>query len=198
MCGRMEFTLSERMHRALRDTFQIDTLWPDQPEISPTQSTSFLTHDDAWTMHTGRWGLVPPGMNLQAAKKYATFNARIETIERSKAFKDAFNAGGRCVLPLSAFFEWPNKSKVRIARPDDRPLLAAGLWAQQDTDTGPLLSCTVITRPPTEDLTEVHDRMPALLLTQDLDAWLHGTPADAKAVALSSWRPGLLSAQPAS
>ncbi|MFC4637731.1 SOS response-associated peptidase [Deinococcus hohokamensis] len=198
MCGRMEFTLSERMHRALRDTFQIDAAWPEQSEVRPTDQAAFLTRTDTWTLKTGRWGLVPPGMDLQAAKKYATFNARIETVERSKVFKEAFKAGGRCVLPLSAFFEWPNKSKVRIARPDDRPLLAAGLWSRQETEDGSLLSCTVITRPPTEDLTKVHDRMPALLLTQDLDAWLHGPPADAKAIAQSSWRPGLLRTQPAS
>ncbi|GGO35828.1 SOS response-associated peptidase [Deinococcus humi] len=198
MCGRIEFTLSERMHHTLRDTFQIDAAWPKQPEISPTQQTVFLTREDAWTVHTGRWGLVPPGMDLQTARKYATFNARIETVERSKSFKDAFRAGGRCVLPLSAFFEWPNKSKVRIARPDNRPLIAAGLWSQQDTPDGPLVSCTVMTRPPTKDLTEIHDRMPALLLTKDLDAWLQATPAEAKAVATGSWRPGLLTVAAAS
>ncbi|UBV45501.1 SOS response-associated peptidase (plasmid) [Deinococcus taeanensis] len=197
MCGRIEFTLSERMHQTLRDTFQIDAASPDQPEIKPTQAAPFLTLDEAWTVRSGRWGLIPPGLDLQAAKKYATFNARIETIERSKVFKDAFKAGGRCVVPLSAFFEWPNKSKVRIARPDDRPLLALGLWGQRDTPDGPLLSCTIITRPPTEDLAEVHDRMPALLLTRDLDAWLRGSTSDAKAVTTGSWRPGLLTVTPA-
>ncbi|MFC4637930.1 SOS response-associated peptidase [Deinococcus hohokamensis] len=197
MCGRIEFTLTERMHHALRDTFQIDA-WPEQREIRPTDQTPFLTHTEVWTLKTGRWGLVPPGMDLQAAKKYATFNARIETVEGSKSFKDAFKAGDRCVLPLSAFFEWPNKSKVRIARPDDRPLLAAGLWSQQDTPDGPLVSCTVITRPPTEDLTDVHDRMPALLLTKDLEGWLSGPAPEAKAIATGSWRPGLLTVTSAS
>lgn len=196
MCGRIEFTLSERMHQTLRDTFQINAAWPEHPEIKPTQDAPFLTLDGEWTVRSGRWGLIPPGLGLQAAKKYATFNARIETIECSKAFKDAFRSGGRCVVPLSAFFEWPNKSKVRSARPDDRPLLAAGLWGQQDTPDGSLLSCTVITRPPTEDLAEVHDRMPALLLTRDLDAWLTGSTSDAIGVATGSWPAGLLTVTP--
>ncbi|ASN83300.1 SOS response-associated peptidase [Deinococcus ficus] len=198
MCGRIEFTLTERMQRALRDTLQIDAAWPEHQELRPTEQATFLTHSGTWTVQSGRWGLIPPGMDLQAAKKYATFNARIETVERSKSFKEAFRAGGRCVLPLSAFFEWPNKVKVRIARPDDRPLLAAGLWSQQDSSDGPLVSCTVITRPPTEDLTDVHDRMPALLLTKDLDTWLSAAPSQAKAIAMGSWRPGLLTVTPAS
>lgn len=198
MCGRIELTLTEGMQDTLRTLFQIDPAWPTQPEISPTQEAQFLTHGTAWTVHSGRWGLIPPGMQLPAAKKYATFNARAETMDRSPSFRDAFKSGGRCVLPLSAFFEWPKKSKVRIARPDDKPLLVAGLWSAQPSEDGERLSCTVITRPPTDDLAGVHDRMPALLLTRDLDAWLNAPAPEAKAVALGSWRPGLVAVTPLS
>ncbi|WP_255639923.1 SOS response-associated peptidase family protein [Deinococcus taeanensis] len=106
------------------------------------------------------------------------------TVKRSTSFREAFGSGGRCVLPLNVLFKWPNGSKVRIARPDDRPLLAAGLWSQQDSPDSPLVSCTVITRPPTDDLRDVHNRMPALLLTKDRTAWLTAAPREAKAVTL--------------
>ena len=39
--------------------------------------------------------------------------------------------------------------------------------------------------------------LPALLLSQDLDAWLSAPPAEARAAALGSWRPGLLTITPA-
>ncbi|MFB9990829.1 SOS response-associated peptidase family protein [Deinococcus oregonensis] len=70
--------------------------------------------------------------------------------------------------------------------------------ASQPAEDGELLSCTVIIRPLTDDLVEVHDRMPALLLTKDLDAWLNAPAAQAKAVALGSWRPGLVTVTPTS
>lgn len=97
-------------------------------------------------------------------------------------FRAAFQ-GQRCVIPLAGFWEWPVragvKTRVRIARKDDRPLLVAGLWNRTMTPDGPLESCTIVTRPPTADLVDVHDRMPALLLSKDIDAWLDAPPQQA-------------------
>lgn len=101
------------------------------------------------------------------------------------------------MIPLAAFWEWPVsegvKAKVRIARRDSKPLLVAGLWSRIHIPDGPLESCTVVTRPPTPDLLDVHDRMPALLLSRDLDAWLSGSPAQARAAVLGSWQASILS-----
>jgi putative SOS response-associated peptidase YedK len=58
-------------------------------------------------------------------------------------------------------------------------------------------SCTIVTRPPTPDLLNVHDRMPALLLIRDLKTWFQGTTDEAGEAALTSRRPGLLSVQAA-
>lgn len=59
------------------------------------------------------------------------------------------------------------------------------------TPEGPLESVTVVTREPVPGL-DVHDRMPVLLLTKDLDAWLRGTPQTALDAAMTSWPSGLL------
>ncbi len=82
-----------------------------------------------------------------------------------------------------------------MARPDGLPLLVAGLWNRATGPQGVVESCTVVTRPPTSDGQHVHDRMPALLLSGELDTWLHGTPEQALAAASSSWRPGVLEIQ---
>jgi len=47
--------------------------------------------------------------------KQAMFNARIETVETSAAFKDAF-ASTRCLIPADGFFEW-TRSPVAGATP---------------------------------------------------------------------------------
>ena len=138
-------------------------------------------------------------MSLDEAKRYATFNARVESLEDKPMFRAAFQRQ-RCVIPLAGFWEWPIKagvkSRVRVARKDDKPLLVAGLWNCVQTPDGPLESCTIVTRPPTADLVEVHDRMPALLLSKDIEAWLDGSPAQARAAALSSWPPRILAVTP--
>jgi putative SOS response-associated peptidase YedK len=89
------------------------------------------------------------------------------------------------------------KAQVRIARKDSKPLLVAGLWNRILTPDGPLEGCTIVTRPPTPDLEGVHDRMPALLLSKDIDAWLDAPPHQARTAALSSWQPRILTVTPA-
>ncbi|WP_407573022.1 SOS response-associated peptidase [Deinococcus altitudinis] len=147
-----------------------------------------------------RWGFVPAGMGAAALKKYAMFNARGETLSESRAFGPAFRTQ-RCVVPLSAFYEWPTvdgkKRKTRLSRPDGLPLLVAGLWNRCEGKGGTVESCTLVTRPPTSNLLSVHDRMPALLLSKDLETWLHGTPEEAQTAALTSWQIGILSVQAA-
>ncbi|GHF63555.1 putative SOS response-associated peptidase YedK [Deinococcus metalli] len=73
----------------------------------------------------------------------------------------------------------------------------AGLWNRTVTPDGLLESCTIITRPPTPDLVDVHDRMPALLLSKDIVAWLDAPPAQARTAALTSWQPRILTVTPA-
>lgn len=165
--------------------------------VRPTDPMPFVrpTEQDFEYLE-GRWGLLTPGLLRQDAPKVATFNARSETVLEKPTYRDAFQKGQRCVLLASAFHEWPvsqgAKQKVRIARPDGLPLLIAGLWNEVETQSGKTMTCTMLTRPVTRDLVEVHHRLPSLVLSKDLDAWLCGAPAQAREVALTSWREGIL------
>ena len=198
MCSRIEDLPSAKAVAALTALFGPFGWRTDGRQgLKPTDQVRLVRAlDGSYEAPLARWGLVPDGMGVAELKKYAMFNARLETLESSRAFSSAFRTR-RCVLPLSAFFEWPSwdgkKRKVRITRPDGLPLLAAGLW-NRSTDGGE--SCTLVTRVPTLDLEHVHDRMPALLLSRDLDAWLRGSATQAKEVAGTSWPPGALQIQP--
>jgi putative SOS response-associated peptidase YedK len=200
MCGRFEDVLTDKAREALtRVLGPLPWLTRARSEVRPTDAVQLVRDGErGLELATARWGLVPTGMGAAELKKYALFNARIETLETSRAFEAAFRSR-RCVLPISAFYEWPGegktKQKTRIARRDGLPLLVAGLWNRCEGPEGLVESCTLVTRPPTADLRHMHDRMPALLLSGELDAWLHGTPAQAQRAALGSWRPGVLQAQ---
>lgn len=199
MCGRADDNFGPAGWEVLTHLFgplgwEMESL---RDEVRPTDPIRFVRRaGQGYTAPYGRWGLVPHGMSLDEAKKISSFNARIETLDSKPMFKAAFHRQ-RCVVPLAGFWEWPTlpngqKQKVRVARRDGKPLLVAGLWNCIDTPEGPLESCTVVTRPPTPDLIEVHDRMPALLLSKDLRAWLEGPPHQARAAALTSWQPRIL------
>jgi putative SOS response-associated peptidase YedK len=128
-----------------------------------------------------RWGLIPRWWNKPLKEaKIATFNARVETVETKPFFRDAFKRT-RCLIPLSGYFEWQDTSGRKqpwyfTARDGSPVLTAAGLWDEwKNRETGERLkSCTMIITEPNEFVSEVHDRMPALLTENQFDPWLNG------------------------
>jgi putative SOS response-associated peptidase YedK len=83
----------------------------------------------------GQLGLVPKWVkSVSDAKLRSTklVNARQETVTTTTAFRDAWLAGQRCIVPMQAFQEEDYRSgkavHTRIARIDGRAMGAAGLW----------------------------------------------------------------------
>ena len=111
---------------------------------------------------------------------YKMINARVEGIDKKPAFKRAL-VSQRCLIPAPAFFEWKaeagQKTKYRIGRKDGEMFGFAGLYDIWRSPNGNALkSCTIITTPPDKVVEPIHDRMPAILLPEDEEAWLKPRP----------------------
>jgi putative SOS response-associated peptidase YedK len=140
-----------------------------------------------------RWGLIPYWAN-GAAPKFSTINCRIETMETSSAFRDAWQRGQRCIFPAAGFYEWhTNPDGTRqpyYIRPveEGTSFAVAGLWElSRKPDGESIQSCTIITMPANELLADIHNdqkRMPAIVRHEDVDAWLGADHAAARAVLL--------------
>jgi putative SOS response-associated peptidase YedK len=65
----------------------------------------FVHLDKAGNMELdrGRWWLVP--FFAKELRKAAMFNARLETVDTSGAFREGFKSRG-CLIPADAYFEW--------------------------------------------------------------------------------------------
>jgi len=95
-----------------------------------------------------QWGLVPnASKSLSDARLRSTklLEARNETVSTTQAFRDAWLAGQRCIIPMQAFYEDDMRSgkkaiPTRIARVDGQPMGAAGVWnSWKDPETGEVL-----------------------------------------------------------
>ncbi|MEW9838642.1 SOS response-associated peptidase family protein, partial [Mesorhizobium marinum] len=63
-----------------------------------------------------------------------------------------------------------------IHLPDTEPFNFAGLWAHNKKLN--VTSCTIITMPAAEPMSQLHDRQPAILASDTYNAWLDpATPA---------------------
>lgn len=196
MCGRFtaEYTWAE-----LHALYSLsDELFPVAPSnmqprynIAPTQDVDFVALDKAGNRELlrGRWWLVP--FFAKELPKAAMFNARIETVDTSGAFREPFKKK-RCLIPADGYFEWTTslvdgkKDPWLLQLPEGKTFSFAGLWAHNE-NLG-ITSCTIITAPAVEHIAHIHGRMPVILEESAYDAWLSGASQgdDAKALLLDN------------
>lgn len=139
-----------------------------------------------------RWGLVPFWAD-SINTGYSMINARCETLNSKKSFRKPFRSQ-RCVVPASGFYEWEKtasgKTPYYITLKSSSLMSFAGLYETWTSEEGETVnSYTIITTPANKPMEELHDRMPAMLLDEEIDIWLNpeNTSADALQELLRPW-----------
>jgi putative SOS response-associated peptidase YedK len=91
---------------------------------------------------------------------------------------------GAAIVPVDGFFEWRAikgaraKQPYAIAMKNGSPFGLAGLWENwKNPNTGEWeRTFAIITVPSNELVSQIHDRMPAVLRRSDYDRWLSLEP----------------------
>jgi|HubBroStandDraft_2_1064218.scaffolds.fasta_scaffold32425_1 putative SOS response-associated peptidase YedK len=157
-----------------------------------------------------RWGLVPfwaKDANVGAKM----INARAETVAVKPAFRRAFTKR-RCILPADGYYEWqtisaegekPRKQPYFIYRADGDLLAFAGvyeLWRDEtlpsDHERAWLWTAAIITTQATDDVGQIHDRMPMVIARDQWADWLdpdNTEPGELQATMLPAMAGGLTS-----
>jgi len=170
MCGR--FTLHSRNKIRLKGLATLDLPFEARYNISPSQSV--LSLGDFGRGLESRlltWGLIPSW----STDGRGFINARAETLEEKPSFSESFRLR-RCLIPADGFFEW--KRTGREKRPfyfqvdDEMPFAFAGIWDTWRNRGDVVTSCAIITTAANELVSELHNRMPAILVPDVQDAWL--------------------------
>lgn len=150
MCGRFYILVEEEGETIAR-------------EIFPTQEVEVLTCNGWRHM---QWGFP------QFTGKGVIINARAETVAVKPMFSRSF-ATRRCLVRAQGFFEWQHqegkktKGKYKIDRMDSEKMMMAGIYNEQG-------QFVIITQTPNETVAPLHDRMPVVIPTPEMQAlWLH-------------------------
>ena len=144
--------------------------------ICPSENVSVVVSNfEQRRLGQMRWGFIPHWYKSMTDGPLL-FNARAETLAQKPAFRDAF-AKRRCLVPADGFYEWQkfvgSKSKpFYVKRSDRQQMLFAGIWqfwGDRETRTP---TCTILTVPASEQISEIHHRMPLLIERADWALWL--------------------------
>jgi len=135
-----------------------------------------------------RWGLIPAWAEGDAAAGQ-WLRLSCEGLERSPLFRGPWLNGQRCILPFAGFYTWQltpaGYRQPYFVQAKDSPVFAvAALWDRTEAEDGDVIEgCAILTVPATTLLASIQSatrEMPAILDPSDCNAWLHGTPAEAR------------------
>ena len=208
MCGRYSVVIDEAK---LRKQFTEDLLkpkagLPTNYNVAPTQNSLVMTNRDPGKLQLFRWGLVPFwAKDLKIGARM--INARREGIEDKSSFRKPIREK-RCLVIGDSFYEWQRKDGKkhphRIQPANGSLLVMAGIWEswkpKDDPGADTVHTYSIITGEPNEEMAPIHDRMPMLLLDEDVQkAWLdESTSLDDVKDLLRTPPDGTLSAYPVS
>ncbi len=185
MCGRYSVITEEEAIEMQAILAEINRRYTGDPrlaalrtgEIFPTQTVPILA--PARDGHTRpalmRWGFPRPrGTGV-------VINARSESVLERPMFRSAFFTR-RCVVPSTGFYEWRYEAghkrgqKMWLRLPDQPMLYMAGLYGffpdARDPDAGGYTGFVILTTAANASVAPLHDRMPLILLHDQIDPWL--------------------------
>jgi len=173
MCGRFTLTVADIAALAREWAAEVDravvAAWRPRFNVAPGD------HHPVLQAERGRRRVISAAFGLAGGGKLLV-NARVESAASRPAFRDAWRSR-RVAVPADGFFEWGGPPSAR--RPTwfhaagGRPILLAALLGPAP-DGGPgFVLLTTEARAPVRAL---HDRMPVVLPSDLLGAWLTGPP----------------------
>jgi len=150
---------------------------PFQPNfnIAPNDKIPVIhLNEENLNITSMQWGLRPSWSKKSTMEP---INARIETIESKPMFKDAYEQR-RCIVPADGWYEWMTTPRGKVPfyhKPvDDSVLLMAGIYEHWNDDGGELKTFSIVTQDASPDVSHVHNRMPVLIESSNVNDWLTG------------------------
>lgn len=184
MCGRFVQKTPVNELQSFFGTEETIPNFPARYNLAPTQDAVVVVASPTQRqIVVKKWGLIP-AWSKDGKAKFATFNARAETVHEKPAYQEAFRKR-RCIIPADGFYEWVGKRTSRIPhlfeRCDGMPLAMAGLyetWLAKDGHEQ-INSFTILVTAANYWMSSYHDRMPVILEPRTFDLWLKGSPNEA-------------------
>lgn len=160
------------------------TTYPLRPSynVAPSHIVPIVSGSVIRDLEETVWGFLAPWKGPNQLVK----NARVESVFEKPTFR-RFTAGGRCVIPMSGYYEWLTNEETNsrlglgsgkhpffISAQEGSPLrhdsllAAAGLVSREHGEQ----RCVILTRSANASVAHIHDRMPVLLDQRGVGEWL--------------------------
>ncbi len=177
MCGRFALSAKTDLVEKLLPDFHFEEELEERYNYAPGQQVPVVLDEEPTLGIKIKWGLVPFWAK-DPKIGYRMINARSETVAEKPSFRNSFKKK-RCLVIADGYYEWRKEENSKVKTPffirmkDGKPFTMAGLWEKWKSPEGKMLTTTtIITTEPNPMLSEIHDRMPSIILPEDRILWL--------------------------
>ena len=170
MCGRYTLFTDREIREMDEIIEQISKDYPTEKmatgDIYPTNVVPVLVEETGVAVpRLMTWGM--PGYQ----NKGVIINARSETAREKRMFQHAMEKR-RCIIPSTGFYEWDrNKRKYLFTLESQQMVYMAGIFNVYEEES----RFAILTTAPNASVAPVHDRMPVLVPSNQIQAWLSGS-----------------------
>lgn len=182
MCTRYRFTVDGTDGKMAAFIGAMERKFPGQYQIGDIGPGTVAP---AMAERAGKIVAVAAAFGVPALRgRKLLLNARAETAARKPLFADGLRCR-RILLPATGFYEWggdARKTRHFFARADGRTFFLCGIRF----GTGGLFRFVILTRPASEPVAAVHDRMPVIVGADGVRAYLTDFAAAERLVATAS------------
>ena len=171
MCGRFELkTTYDLLPKILKVDFPpcLNSKYEAKNFIQPSDPVLVIKNEGQMKTTFMSWGFISPWANNPFDKSNPRpFNARSETLEEKKLFKNSWRHK-RCLIPATGFFE----KGFRIRKKNYGIFWLGGIWSRCFSNDGTELeSCCVLTTEPNQLVKPLHSRMPVVIPNGAEELW---------------------------
>ncbi len=168
MCGRYTVAVDAEALARFMNAEVDDNLVLPVYNASPGQVLPVILDVEPGRIAPAVWGFRRDGAGRAAR---FLINARSETVERRRAFRESFQRR-RCLVVADGFYEWraggEGKQPYRIGLRTGEPFAFAGVWEHRDNAA----RFVILTTAANARIRPIHDRMPVILDAPERRAWL--------------------------
>lgn len=176
---------------ALRAPFDETDLLVTPHRVAPV----IVLRDQSLMVTPMKFSLLPR-WSKEPKVKFATHNARLESIIEKPTWRDSFKKR-HCIVPMTSFiepiYEGPEAGHmVSFHKPDSNWLMAAGIWDEwTNKESGEVIeSFSIITTTPLAFVESTgHDRSPLFLGKKAAEEWLNADSGDVDWLTAKAERP---------
>ncbi len=176
MCGRFDIHSAIEIIARLFGITDIRFDIKPNYNAAPSQDILIVVNDGKKNgLAVSRWGFLPSWAKEEKTS-YSMINARAETLETNRSYKDAFQ-NQRCLVVADGFYEWLKQDRLKIPhyirKRSKEPMGLAGLYnIWQSPEGEEINTSTIVTTDANELVRPLHDRMPVILRGEDFGRWL--------------------------